>query len=427
MSNQSEKIDNFNAKAAKRIGLVTVLVAMLSAASSWQITRESFEEGLIHLAYEESEHIDHALLSGAAVLDSETESRIRSQIQGGLFDIAEVYDGSGIKVLEWLTDKGESIENSIPQHHSDLQSLERSYESFNLASGEWILRVIVPLGQSGGQLDKSSGYFEGVRIVPDWQKDEILQSAALASLIAALASILCGLILYPIVVRLSETNRRKTLEILDSHISMMEALGRAIAKRDSDTGAHNYRVAWIAAVLAEEVGYQGDKMQSLIAGSFLHDVGKIGISDQILLKPGKLTDDEYEIMKTHVNLGADIVNGMGWLSGAHEIVAGHHEKWDGSGYPAQLRGNAIPKSARIFAIADVYDALSSERPYKSAMPLAQVLEILEQGRGSHFDPGLLSAFFGIAGKISATLSNLDESQCRSLLETKIKQHFAVAD
>lgn len=106
---------------------------------------------------------------------------------------------------------------------------------------------------------------------------------------------------------------------------MMESLGRAIAKRDSDTGAHNYRVAWIAAGIAEAMGLSGSAMQALIAGSFLHDVGKIGIPDAILLKPGKLDENEFVIMRTHVEQGEQIVTGMGWLDGANAVVAGHHE------------------------------------------------------------------------------------------------------
>jgi HD-GYP domain-containing protein (c-di-GMP phosphodiesterase class II) len=145
---------------------------------------------------------------------------------------------------------------------------------------------------------------------------------------------------------------------------MMEALGRAIAKRDSDTGAHNYRVAWIAARIAERLGLSGSAMQALIAGSFLHDVGKIGIPDAILLKPGRLDEQEMDTMRTHVAQGEEIVTGMGWLDGAQAVVAAHHEKWNGSGYPRGLAGEAIPLAARIFAVADVFDALCSKRPYK---------------------------------------------------------------
>ena len=129
-----------------------------------------------------------------------------------------------------------------------------------------------------------SGYFEGVRLVPEWQSAQIQTDALVAALMAMLASLACGAVIYPVVLHLAKENERKTRLVLESHVAMMEALGRAIAKRDSDTGAHNYRVAWMAATLGEAVGLSGVDMQSLIAGSFLHDVGKIGIPDAILLK-----------------------------------------------------------------------------------------------------------------------------------------------
>lgn len=132
--------------------------------------------------------------------------------------------------------------------------------------------------------------------------------------------------LYPVMVHLSTDNVRKAREVLDSHIAMMEALGRAIARRDSDTGAHNYRVAWLAARVGRQMGLSKTAMQELIVGSFLHDVGKIGIPDKILLKPGKLDPEEIEVMRTHVHHGENILHGIGWLAGASEVVAAHHEK-----------------------------------------------------------------------------------------------------
>jgi len=207
---------------------------------------------------------------------------------------------------------------------------------------------------------------------------------------------------------------------------MMEALGRAIAKRDSDTGAHNYRVAWIAARIAEEMGVEGSAMQSLIAGSFLHDVGKIGIPDAILLKPGRLDETEMAIMRTHVTLGEEIVRGMGWLDGAHEVVAAHHEKWDGSGYPRGLRAEAIPLAARIFAVADVFDALCSKRPYKEPLPFEQVLVMIQADSGRHFDPAVVSTFCKIADEIRARLVDGSETTARTLLEACIRRHFAIS-
>ncbi|MCX8018085.1 MAG: HD domain-containing protein, partial [Rhodocyclaceae bacterium] len=299
-----------------------------------------------------------------------------------------------------------------------------SYESLALPDGRWVLRVFVPLHAELGARDGPiTGYFEGVRVVPDWQREEMLTSALAAALIAGLASLLCGLVIYPVVVHLSADNERKAREVLDSHISMMEALGRAIAKRDSDTGAHNYRVAWIAARIGEAMGLSGTAMQALIAGSFLHDVGKIGIPDAILLKPGRLDDGEMAIMRSHVKLGEEIVTGMGWLHGAQEVVAAHHEKWDGSGYPRGLAGAAIPLAARIFAVADVFDALTSKRPYKEPFSFAEAMAMLERDRGSHFDPAVIDVFRSLAAQIHARLQGGEEASARALLEERIRRHF----
>jgi hypothetical protein len=176
-----------------------------------------------------------------------------------------------------------------------------------------LLRVFVPLRTSATDAKAPiTGYFEGVRVVPSWQQDQIFSDSLTMALMVGLASLACGAVLYPVVVHLSADNARKAREVLESHIAMMEALGRAIAKRDSDTGAHNYRVAWIAARIGEELGLKGSDMQALIVGSFLHDVGKIGIPDAILLKPGRLDDTEMATMRTHVAQGESMVDGIGW-------------------------------------------------------------------------------------------------------------------
>jgi response regulator RpfG family c-di-GMP phosphodiesterase len=249
-------------------------------------------------------------------------------------------------------------------------------------------------------------------------------SPALSAASAAMLSVLvCSGVLCLNMIQWNTAKERKAQEVLESHISMMEALGRAIAKRDSETGAHNYRVAWISATLGEAVGLTGSKMQELIAGSFLHDAGKIGIPDAILLKPGKLTSEEMDIMRSHVAMGEEIVTGAGWLEGGKDVVAGHHEKWDGSGYPRQLSGDDIPLAARIFAIADVFDALCSKRPYKEPFPVELAMEIMHQSSGSHFDPSLIQEFSRLSKTIHATAMNASEEEARALMETMVRKHF----
>ncbi len=414
----------FNRQTAWRIALVSLLLAAIASPIAWYVAREQTEESAVAMALEESRKllrqsgpVDFSSAAGQTWAQAAVHSII-----GGLFDIAEIYDAQGKKLAEALTSDGESMENRLPKHKPPSYT-QASYESLRLENGDWALRIFIPLISSGKGEQTFSGYFEGVRRIPDWQHEQMASNALHAALLVSLAALLCGAAIYPVVVHLSQENTRKTREVLDSHISMMEALGRAIAKRDSDTGAHNYRVAWIASCIAEKMGFSGDEMQSLIAGSFLHDVGKIGIPDAILLKPGRLDAEEFDIMRTHVAQGQEIVTGMGWLDGAHAVVSGHHEKWDGSGYPRGLAGERIPLSARIFAVADVFDALCSRRPYKAPMTLEAALAILDQDTGSHFDPSVIRIFRPMATWIHASLAHADEAQARALLEDRIRCYF----
>jgi HD-GYP domain-containing protein (c-di-GMP phosphodiesterase class II) len=343
---------------------------------------------------------------------------------GGLFEIAEIYGPEGDKLAEQVTDQGRALEPRLPKHGRP-HYRHAYYESLPMDDGRWVMRVMVPLqaqaqAQAGAAI---TGYFEGVRLIPEWQRRQLQSDALLVAFMVFLAALTCGAAIYPVVIHLAGENERRARQVLESHIAMMEALGRAIAKRDSDTGTHNYRVAWMAATLGEALGLRGAAMQSLIAGSFLHDVGKIGIPDAILLKPGRLDDAEMAIMRTHVAQGQDIVHGAGWLEGAADVVACHHEKWDGSGYPQGLAHGHIPLSARIFAVVDVYDALSSRRPYKDPMPFDQVMSILDAGRGSHFDPEVLACFEQWAPRIRERIDALDEAGIQRLMAVMIERHF----
>jgi HD-GYP domain-containing protein (c-di-GMP phosphodiesterase class II) len=215
--------------------------------------------------------------------------------------------------------------------------------------------------------------------------------------------------------------------LLKSNIELMEVLGSAIALRDSNTDAHNYRVTAYAMAMGKALRLPERPMRDLIAGAFLHDAGKIGISDAILLKPGPLTPAEMQVMRSHVSLGAGIVARSDWLRGAREVVEFHHEKFDGSGYLKGLAAGAIPVGARAFAIIDVFDALVSRRPYKQPLPFDEAMAILERGRGAHFDPALLDVFRGIAAEFHGQISAADDSALRRTVRLRVARHFRLAD
>jgi putative nucleotidyltransferase with HDIG domain len=231
------------------------------------------------------------------------------------------------------------------------------------------------------------------------------------------------LLIYPIITSLLGRLSKLTVKLLDANIETLQVLGSAIAKRDSDTDAHNFRVTVYSVRLAEKVGLEPGDIRALIKGAFLHDVGKIGVPDDVLLKPGRLTDEEFEVMKRHVDHGVDIVKRSEWLEDARAIVGAHHEKFDGSGYFMGRRGEEIPVAARIFALADVFDALTSERPYKDPYSYDESMQILDAGRGTHFDPLLLDTFTEIARGMYLEFASHDIEKPRNALEAIVRRYF----
>jgi putative two-component system response regulator len=193
----------------------------------------------------------------------------------------------------------------------------------------------------------------------------------------------------------------RTLQLKDASLEVIWRLTAASEYRDNETGAHIKRMSHYSAALARKMGLAKKTVETILYGAPMHDIGKIGIPDRILLKPGKLDDEEWEIMKQHPIIGANILKGskIGFVRMGAMIAKTHHEKWDGSGYPLGLKAKQIPLAGRIVALADVFDALTSERPYKKAFSIEKSHQIIEQGRGHHFDPAVVEAFFSIQDEI----------------------------
>ncbi|CAH1210907.1 putative cyclic di-GMP phosphodiesterase VC_1348 [Candidatus Nitrotoga sp. BS] len=190
-------------------------------------------------------------------------------------------------------------------------------------------------------------------------------------------------------------NSNRQLE--QTHLVMLRQLGRAADYRDNETGRHVIRVGSFSKLLGLASGLPEPQAELLMYAAMMHDIGKIGIPDHILLKPGKLTEDEFEVMKRHPLIGAEIIgeHDVEVLKMAKQISLGHHEKWNGKGYPHGLSGESIPLVGRIVAIADVFDALTSVRPYKRAWSIESALELIEKEAGQHFDPTLIRLFMNM--------------------------------
>ncbi len=190
----------------------------------------------------------------------------------------------------------------------------------------------------------------------------------------------------------------QTFEKLENYsLDTIHRLTRASEYKDEDTGAHIKRMSQYAATIARHIGFNDYEIKAILHAAPMHDIGKIGIPDRILLKPGKLDADEWEIMKQHTTFGKKILEGSDaeYLKLGEIITQTHHEKWDGSGYPKGMKNKEIPIEGRIIAIADVFDALTSKRPYKGPFSVEKSFTIIEEGRNKHFDPAVVDAFFAV--------------------------------
>ncbi len=417
--NSDNSLHNFvHRTLVYRIAAVGLALSLLVGFTAFFIERNRVSREAIDLAVTRlsiaSERYSHLLQDPEESKSEEIrQAIIEFRASGrpdklGSFVFAGVYDLNGEAITELFDEQRLNIagvkENQQGMGVKKVAEGRDRYESIRIG-GLPYLRVALPLvGESRQKVGIVNGIFAF--------SDETIASfrlRGLRSMISAvLIVILTSALLYPVILRLARRLTRYSVELLNANLDTLESLGNAIALRDSDTNAHNYRVCIYSVSIGEEVGLADPTMRSLIKGSFLHDIGKIGIQDKILLKPGKLNDNEFEVMKNHVGLGGELVQRSEWLNDALDVVRSHHEKVSGNGYPGGLIGESIPVAARIFAISDVFDALTSKRPYKEAFSFEQAMEIMEEGRGTHFDPVFLDAFGRIARSLYDRFGGRDE-------------------
>ncbi len=369
-----------------RVALASLAVSLALAAlivyrergRTEELASERAAQGAAMLQLALSPQLDAGLPDHASVQRFlERLGRSPTAVRTGRFVIVAVRDASGAEVARVAT-PGRSP-----------------------AATAGLLRETVPLHDTAGRVAGSvDAWFE----VSEWERSEA-RRRLVDSIAFGIGIVLAtALLLYPVVSRLLRRLETLSRNLLDANLETLGVVGSTIAKRDSDTDAHNYRVTVYAGRMGESAGLDAAAMRALIKGAFLHDVGKLGIRDAVLLKPGKLDATEFGEMKRHVPHGLDIIEQSGWLRDTAAVVGHHHEKWDGSGYGTGLRGEEIPLPARIFAVADVFDALTSRRPYKEALSFDEAMSILEQGRGTHFDPRVLDLFSGMARDLHGRLA-----------------------
>jgi putative two-component system response regulator len=200
-------------------------------------------------------------------------------------------------------------------------------------------------------------------------------------------------------------------ELKKTHLQLIQRLGRAAEYKDNETGMHVMRMSHISKILALALGFNEDFADKLLQAAPMHDIGKIGIPDHILLKPGRLDDEEMRIMQQHPLIGAEILANTNseLIKLAHSVALHHHEKWDGTGYPAGIKGEAIPIEGRIVAVADVFDALTNKRPYKEAWPVDKTMDFFKEQRGKHFDPSIVDVLVRELDHILQTVSQWQDT------------------
>ena len=409
-------------KILNRLLAAWVAISLATAGGVFYLGIENIDDQLVELATAESGKLSTASLPllNRPEPERSTLNTLAADFVRQNFIVVELYDRERRKVSEAVNPRHAAVEEALKSHaHAFPRDDGRHYEKFVIGD-QTVLRVVVPLKDAQRNL---AGYFEGVFLIDPETLDRLRHEMVVTLAVVLCAVLLTTVSLYPVILSLNRDVIRYSRDLLTGNIELMEVLGSAIAKRDSDTNIHNYRVSIYAVKLGEAAGLDKAAMRDLIAGAFLHDVGKIGISDNILLKPARLDEGEFAVMKTHVTLGVDILSKSNWLQNARDVVEFHHEKYGGGGYMKGLQGEAIPLTARVFAIVDVFDALTSKRPYKEAMPFVDAMAIVKGYAGHHFDPRLVAIFDGIIEPLYRKIGESSEPEVEQMLRGMIERYL----
>ena len=337
------------------------------------------------------------------------------------FHSFKIIDKDNKILFERQTDNYKKIVLNIDEYNHTLKIHDDKHISIKLLhdhkNNKYYLQIQMLLKNSNIN-GKIVGLYDANDIIDNMYKKLLFDTLELGIMFILIFSAV-----YPTILLLDRKFIDKANKLSKSNTDILKTLGSAIAKRDSDTNMHNYRVTLYSIILAESIDFPKKDFNSLIKGAFLHDIGKIGISDNILLKPGKLNSEEFEIMKTHTNIGKEIINNNTFLYDALDIIECHHEKYDGTGYPKGLKGKEIPLGARIFTIVDVFDALTSKRPYKEPFSYDKAKSIMMKDSGKHFDADLLNVFFNSTDDCYNELKDSDEDFLMHLLDVKISIYY----
>lgn len=409
---------------ARRLSVAALIIGFAAGGASYLFETRSAELAALQRVADSARHFESPAMQLAINAKAPEEHAALSRLldRTRFFGI-RVFSADRTLIYETWEDVPVALIDAARFRQHDWPERGQSHQNWVEVAGERLIRVVLPLVGEDATL---VGYLEGVSRLDEQtlqaQRKQI-RNGVLTATVSVLAT---AFLLYPLMLAMLRQSTALSRRLLDANLSLIRSLGNAIAKRDSDTDTHNYRVTFYAVALAEAMCVPEKEISDLVVGAFLHDVGKIGIPDNILLKPGKLTADEFDVMETHPLLGIEIVAGNPWLEGAALTIRHHHEHFDGTGYPDGLRGDAIPLAARIFAVVDVFDALTSERPYKKPMAQAEALTIIARDSGRHFDPEVVAIFKEIAPVLYATAGQAGNAGLRQEMQAVLSRYFRTA-
>lgn len=410
----------------RRLSAAWIVMSLLFGGIAYVVELEKIDGYVVALATAEAERFNAIDIPLAAAPETAASASLLEKARAlarERFVVVEIRDREHRPLVQASNPRYAALERELATQGHHFPDDDRLHYWRTTLLDSTLIQIRVPLHAAQ---DGINGYFNGVFVVDPATLAQLRSDLVHALAITLFAVLLTTMALYPVILSLNRKVLEFSREVVKGNLEMASVLGAAIAKRDSETNAHNYRVTLYSIALGEAEGIDMASMRALILGAFLHDVGKIGISDNILLKPDRLTEAEFAIMRTHVALGVEILHDSEWLQAALEVVGNHHEKFDGSGYPHGLAGDAIPRNARIFAIVDVFDALASARPYKMAMSCEAALVMLREGSGSHFDPRLLARFCTLAPELHRRYADAAETHLSHWLREKGLHYFFAA-
>ncbi len=409
----------------RRLAVVFILAALIITAGALFLEYKRLDETLLGFAEKESTVFTALFAAYHQNPEQQDPAALRFLTASGMertsFLQVELFSSSREQVLFVSQPGGEDVWGRYEKKGISLPFSDQPEAVRLFANKSIFLQTLLPIHDSNGS--RTIGYFRGIYRVSLAEMQRLIQRTLWSAALGIGGVLLCTLLLYPGMVFLSNHLIRSTAELNRANGFLLRTLGSALAKGDAADIGHNHRVVIYAVRLAEQQGLERAQIRSLIHGCFLHDIGMLPVAIKVLQKEGGLAEDERALIVKHPGTGIGMIKKIRWLRSAEPVLGCHHENYDGSGYPAGLAHEKVPFIARIFTIADVFDALVSIRPGRNALPLPEAVRTLEQGSGTQFDPVLLSAFVEMAPQLYRALSEMEPKQLDRELDLVLKKYL----